>query len=440
MMPVQQSTPAGTLDEDSCQVQDNQQLFQELDDIFKKNQQWMQEQKNKQLHIFGDLPRSQNRDVHTVADLQDSQASAASGLQDSAFDESQLEAIRERQRQLQQRYQQLDADSNNSSLVHTKTETQHESQDSNYLMQAPLNKRQDSQLSLLSSVSSKNLKVPAEKVKPYYAENFNNIMHTSTDAEGVNSSKQVRDLFQPNPAGQSSYNHSGMVDSSAQQHRSNASFGISSFKRKKDQQGSLQILDNIRPSTQGDQLRVRNSLQSHQAHDSNQMDQRYLEQLDSSNAEAGHEKTNSGSANKEGSLLVGGLVLSGSAANLSQEHNEANEDEALIYSNQSSMKNPSSTQNLKSSRPATTTGPTITLKNHPIATVRQDSYQRLSQRSQATKQPDTLRTGTGSKQRDLNISQSTPEEHFRRSKDYEKSKVELLHSSSQVSMTTEQHL
>lgn len=84
----------------------------------------MQEQKNKQLHIFGDLPRSQTRNCHTAADLQDSQASAESRLLESAVDDSQLDVIRERQRQLQQRYQQLDADSNNSSLVHTKTETQ----------------------------------------------------------------------------------------------------------------------------------------------------------------------------------------------------------------------------------------------------------------------------------------------------------------------------
>ena len=79
-LPVRESTPAGTLGDESCRVQDNQQLFQELDDIFKKNQQWMQEQKNKQLHIFGDLPRAQNRNYRAAADLQDSQASAGSGL------------------------------------------------------------------------------------------------------------------------------------------------------------------------------------------------------------------------------------------------------------------------------------------------------------------------------------------------------------------------
>ena len=77
-----------------------------------------------------------------AADLQDSHASAATDPQDSAASESQLELIREKQRLLQQRYQQMDAESNNSSFVHTKTEAQHvdQSEDSNCLLQVPINK------------------------------------------------------------------------------------------------------------------------------------------------------------------------------------------------------------------------------------------------------------------------------------------------------------
>ena len=54
---VQAGTLVDSIDNESNPVQDNQQLFQELDQIFKKNQLWMQEQKSKQLNMFGDMPK-----------------------------------------------------------------------------------------------------------------------------------------------------------------------------------------------------------------------------------------------------------------------------------------------------------------------------------------------------------------------------------------------
>ena len=132
----------------------------------------------------------------------------------------------------------MDAESNDSSLVHTKTETQNvdQSQDSKYLLQAPTNKIQDSQLSLLSSMSSRKPVAQQEKMKNFQCENVGvHVMLISTEVDGkVNSSEQIRELFLQNPALQSTYNQSGIVDSSTQQNRSNRSFGISSYKRKKD--------------------------------------------------------------------------------------------------------------------------------------------------------------------------------------------------------------
>ena len=186
-----------------------------------------------------------------------------------------------------------------------------------------------------------------------------------------------------------SHNNSKMLDNSLQNntHTKNfinathsSSVGISSYEKYKD----------VGEAARGKMT----SGGMHNYKNSNEIDNMYLEQIESTTKSrgggtgsiggqpAGHEKTQSYSANKDGSLLIGGLLLSGSAANLSQNDNQ-NEEEALIYSNQSSTKNPpSSTQNAKSSRPQTTiTGPTITLRNHHVTSVRQDSYNKLSQRS-----------------------------------------------------------
>jgi len=248
-------------------------------------------------------------------------------------------------------------------------------------------------------MSSNHLKAKHNLIRQYQQElNDKNSGFLTSTERGGSTSQVIRDYFQHTKMSDNQVITSTGKDSDAfptnQKDRrdkpcevksNSTSCGISSFKRNRGEGKNEEVLEQLlllqnqvpRNFEDGAKVHAGNahlrSSDSRQAYESKEMSNMYLEQMPMSGREGGREKTHSGSLNKEDSLLVGGLILSGSAAQLSNDNQDNIEEEALVYSNQSSNIGRSAKNMTMNGR---SSGPTINLKQQ--STSHNGSHQYLS--------------------------------------------------------------